>query len=390
MHVNSNDISSGILKAIGTIIGVSLILYFLWLIQTVLVYIVIAAVLSLIARPIIKFLTGKLKFPNTLAVVATIGLFSSLIFGLIRMFIPLISQQGRNLSLLDFDALKEDYIQIGDHLSNHFLNTKFNILDQFQSIDFLSSIKEIPNLLNTIVGAVGSLSIGLFSVLFIAFFLMKDSKILHGGILIIIPKKEEKRIEKSMNTIKDLLSRYFIGLVFQISILFVIYSVTLVIFGIENAIVIAFLCALLNLIPYIGPLIGGVLMLFLTMTSNIGQDFQTVILPTTMYVLMGYVIAQLIDNFFSQPLIFSKSVKSHPLEIFLVIIIGGLLFGVIGMVIAVPTYTALKVILMEFFEDNKIVMALTKGLKEDEDKPDNEEPKPKSLFSRLKSKFSIE
>ncbi|MCB0458603.1 MAG: AI-2E family transporter, partial [Flavobacteriaceae bacterium] len=126
--------------------------------------------------------------------------------------------------------------------------------------------------------------------------------------------------------------------------------------------VIAFLCALLNLIPYIGPLIGGVLMLTLTMTSNLELDFQTEILPKTIYVLIGYIIAQLVDNFFSQPFIFSQSVKSHPLEIFLIIIIGGLLFGVVGMIVAVPVYTALKVILKEFLADNKIVKSLTKDL----------------------------
>ncbi len=360
--MKSNEISKGILKAVASLVGISLFLYFLWLIQTVLVYIVIAAVLSLIARPLIKFLKNKLKFPNIVAVITTIFLFSSFTFGLIKMFIPLISQQGKNLSLLNFDELKEDYVHIAEQLSSHFLNTKFDLAEQFQSIDFLSSFKEIPTLLNTILGTVGSLSIGLFSVLFIAFFLMKDSKILHNGIVLLVPKKNVGKIENSMNSIKELLSRYFIGLVFQITILFVLYSITLSIFGIENAIVIAFLCALLNLIPYIGPLIGGVLMLFLTMTSNIGQDFKTVILPTTIYVLIGYVIAQLVDNFFSQPFIFSKSVKSHPLEIFLIIIIGGLLFGVLGMVIAVPAYTALKVILKEFFADNKIVKALTENL----------------------------
>ena len=78
--------------------------------------------------------------------------------------------------------------------------------------------------------------------------------------------------------------------------------------------------------------------------------------------MIGYFIAQLIDNFFSQPFIFSKTTKSHPLEIFLIIIIGGLLFGVIGMIIAVPMYTALKVILKEFLSDNKIVQSLTKDL----------------------------
>ncbi len=98
------------------------------------------------------------------------------------------------------------------------------------------------------------------------------------------------------------------------------------------------------------------------MTSNIEQDFSTYILPTTIYVLMGYIVAQWIDNFLSQPIIFSKSVKSHPLEIFLVIIIGGLLFGITGMVVAVPIYTAIKVILKEFLNENRIVRNLTKGM----------------------------
>jgi predicted PurR-regulated permease PerM len=138
--------------------------------------------------------------------------------------------------------------------------------------------------------------------------------------------------------------------------------VVLLIFGIKNAVVIAFLCALLNLIPYIGPLIGAFLMVVLTMSSNLGASFSEVILPKTTYVMIGFMIGQLVDNFFSQPFIFSKSVKSHPLEIFLVIIIGGLLFGVIGMITAVPSYTALKVIMKEFLSENKIVKELTKNI----------------------------
>jgi predicted PurR-regulated permease PerM len=98
------------------------------------------------------------------------------------------------------------------------------------------------------------------------------------------------------------------------------------------------------------------------MTSNIGLDFQSEILPTSLYIMLFYFIAQMIDNFVSQPVIFSKTTKSHPLEIFLVIIIGGLLFGVLGMIVAVPLYTALKVILKEFLSENKIVKSLTKDL----------------------------
>ena len=192
--------------------------------------------------------------------------------------------------------------------------------------------------------------------------MLKDGKHIEKFFILLFPIKMKKRVEKSFLDIKTLLSRYFVGLLFQISILFVIYTIILLIFGVKDAVVIAFLCALLNLIPYIGPLIGIVLMSFLTMTSYLGQDFSTIIIPKTIYVIIGYIIAQLIDNFISQPFIFSKSVKSHPLEIFIIILIGGTLFGIGGMILAIPLYTAVKVFLKVFFSHSKLVKKLTKNL----------------------------
>ena len=191
---------------------------------------------------------------------------------------------------------------------------------------------------------------------------MKDSRLLKNGVMTMIPNGTEGRFSKSLETINNLLSKYFIGLLFQITILFIFYTIILFAFNIHNAVVIAFLCALLNLIPYVGPMIGAILMFILSMTSNIGLDFQTEILSTSLWILFWYLIAQLVDNFVSQPLIFSKTTKSHPLEIFLIIIIGGLLFGVVGMITAVPLYTALKVILKEFLSENKIVKSITKDI----------------------------
>ncbi|MBT8393755.1 MAG: AI-2E family transporter, partial [Bacteroidia bacterium] len=94
----------------------------------------------------------------------------------------------------------------------------------------------------------------------------------------------------------------------------------------------------------------------------LGQDFQTVIIPKASWVLIGFIIGQLVDNFFSQPVIFSTSVKSHPLEIFLIILMAGILFGVVGLMVAIPVYTAIKVILKEFLAENKIVRNITKDL----------------------------
>jgi predicted PurR-regulated permease PerM len=360
--MNSKIITNGILKALTIVVGILFLGSFLFAIRSVIIYIVIAGILSLVARPIIVFLRKRLKFPNTIAVIFTMFLMLGILSGLIGLFVPLVTEQGKSLSLLEVDQLQKNIQEIFNQTTTYFSSKGIDVISELKNLDFITQFKEIPNLLNAILGALGSLSVGLFSVLFISFFFMKDSQLLAKGLLTIIPNGTEKRFSKSLETINNLLSRYFIGLLFQITILFILYTLILLIFGIDNAIVIAFLCALLNLIPYIGPMIGAVIMFVLSMTGSIGQDFQSEIVSTSLWILFWYFIAQFIDNFLSQPLIFSKTTKSHPLEIFLIIIIGGILFGVVGMITAVPLYTALKVILKEFLADNKIVKSITKDI----------------------------
>jgi predicted PurR-regulated permease PerM len=362
--MNSKTISNGILQAVAIILGVALVLYFLHQIQSVIVYIAVASVISLIGRPIVLFLERKLKFKNTIAVIVSMLILLGIFAGLVGLFIPLVIKQGQNLSLLNIDELQGNIENLYSEIITYFDLHQIDVEQSFKQSNLFSKIDFalIPNFLNSVISGLGSFSIGLFSVLFISFFFLKDSKLFENGILTFIPDSKESRWNTSSTKIKDLLSRYFVGLIFQILILFIIYTIGLLIIGVENAIVIAFLCALLNLIPYVGPLIGAFLMLTLTMTSNLGESFSNVILPKTFWVFIVFMIGQLVDNFGSQPIIFSKSVKSHPLEIFLVILITGILFGVVGLIIAVPAYTAIKVILKEFLSENKIVKKLTKDL----------------------------
>lgn len=366
--MTSKTITSGILRAVAILAGIVIVLYFLYQIQSVLAYLCIAAVIALIGKPIVIFLKRRLKMPNTIAVIVTMVLMVGLLSGLIALFIPLLSEQGRNLSLLDVNKLQENlnslYFEVNQYFSatpdtvNELLKESHlekNILDGFD-------IGFIPNFLNSFFSVLSTVSIGLFSVLFISFFFLKDSDLIQNGLLLFVPEGKESNMINSIYKINNLLSRYFVGLLLQLFILFVIYATTLALVGIENAIVIAFLCALFNVIPYIGPIIGGVLMIVLTMTTNLGADFTSIILAKSGYVLIGLIVGQLVDNFFSQPFIFSNSVKSHPLEIFLIIIIAGLLFGVVGMIVAVPGYTAIKVILKEFLTENRFVKSITKNL----------------------------
>lgn len=362
--METNNLSNNIVKATLKLSLIALGIFIFLKLKILLVYLLLAAVIALIGRPIVIFLKTKIKFGNLLATSITLLLLVSTILGVVSLFIPLVIQQGENLSLLNLNALEENLNQLLKEISGYFKLEESNFKDSasLKSLFNVENLEAIPEFLNYLLSLVGSFTVGLFSVTFISFFFIKDSRLLENAILIFVNDKSEDKLKKSFEKIKNLLSRYFLGLLLQISILLVLYSIILLVFGIKNAFVIAFLCALLNLIPYIGPLFGAFLMMFLTMTSNLEADFSTVILPKTIYVMIGFTIGQLVDNIFSQPYIFSNSVKSHPLEIFIVILAGGTLMGTIGMIVAIPLYTSLRVILKEFLSDNKIVKSLTQNL----------------------------
>ena len=360
----SGFVPNSLLKSIIYLISLILVGYIIYELKIIIGYIIIASILTLLARPVVKLLTHKLKFGSTLASIVAISFILIVISGVISLLIPLVLEQGKNLSLLNVNAFQDKintlYTEFNDYLNKFNIDLNQSLID----IEGLTknSVEAIPVLLNSVGSILGSITLGILSVIFITFFLLKDGEYFEKLFTQLFPTKMKKRIEKSLTEIKVLLSRYFLGLLFQLTILFTMYTIILLIFGVKDAVVIAFLCALLNLIPYIGPLIGIILMSFLTMTSYLGQDFSSVIIPKTIYVIIGYVFAQLIDNFLSQPYIFSNSIKSHPLEIFLVILSGGILFGIVGMILAIPLYTVIKVFLKVFFSNNALVKKLTKNI----------------------------
>ncbi len=362
--MTSKIIANGILKALATIIAIGLVLFFITKVQTVIVYLIVSIVLSLITNPLVEFLRRKLRFSNTLAVVTTMFLLILVLVGLILMFIPLITSQSESLSLLNTAEIEKNILELVDKINIYLSSHNIDAINMLKKSNITSKLdfNIIPSFLNSILNTISSFGMGLASVLFITFFILKDKVLFIVGIKKILPDDHEEKILNSFSKINQMLSRYFIGLIIQLFIVFILYIIVLLIFGVENAFIIAFLCAILNIVPYVGPLIGSVLAAILTMIGNLGGDFQTQILPTTLYVMIGFWVVQLIDNNVSQPIIFSKSVNSHPLEIFLVTLVSGFLFGITGMIIAIPFYTMIKVVAKEFFPDNKVIIAVTKNM----------------------------
>lgn len=362
--ITSKTIANGILKAIGILILIAVGLYFLYQIQSVIIYLVIAFILTLIGNPILDFFKRKLRFNHIFATITTLIIFFLIMAGVIMLFIPLILAQGESLSLLNTADIEKNILrlinQIAAFLENHNIDSKKMLRES--NISSKINFSFVPNFINMILGTISSFGVGLASVLFITFFFLKDRLLFIVNTKKLIPDAQEDKILNSLAKINHLLSRYFIGLLLQLLIVFICYLTVLLIFGIENAVIIAFLCAILNIVPYIGPLIASFIAAVLTMISNLGSDFQSETLPLTIYVMIGFWIVQIIDNNLSQPIIFSKSVSSHPLEIFLVILIAGFLFGIVGMIVAVPLFTILKVFAKEFFPENKVIQLFTKNI----------------------------
>lgn len=362
--MNSNKISRGIVKAIAVLSGIAILLYFLFVIRSVLLYIFIASVIGLIFRPVVVFLANRLRFGRTLASITTLLLVIGLITFIIKTFFPIIVEQSKNISEIDFDRVKQDLNELNIQASEYIGVEKIDIVEAIKRTDFVKNFDTeiVASFMEVFFSNIGDLVVGLFAVLFISFFLLRDDRIVTKTVTSFAAVGKEHKFLIVLEKIKSLLSRYFIGLFLQTMIVSGLYFLMLIYLDVKNPVAIALICGFLNIVPYLGPLIGGAVIVLVVVSNNLGADFSSELLPLLSKVLIGVGLVQLLDNLISQPFIFSQSVKSHPLEIFIVIIIGGLTFGIAGMILAVPVYTTIKVISKEFLSEYKIVKHLTKDL----------------------------
>jgi predicted PurR-regulated permease PerM len=200
------------------------------------------------------------------------------------------------------------------------------------------------------------------SILFIAFFFLKEQGLFLDALQAIVPSKYEKEVIHALDDSSRLLRRYFVGVSIQVTTITIFVSLVLTVFGMKNALLIAFFAALINVIPYLGPVIGATFGVLITISSNLDLPFYEEMLPLIFIVIITFAAMQFLDNFVLQPFIFSNSVSAHPLEIFIVILVGAKLSGIVGMVLAIPVYTVIRVIAKSFLSEFRLVQKLTKKL----------------------------
>lgn len=368
------NISRYILFAAGLVVVGSIVYYF----SDIVAYVLVSWVLSLIGQPFMHFFQkkvriGKFKIGVNTSAVLTLLIFILIATLLILMFVPLIVEQANNLATVDYatiaKALEEPIQQLNNWVANMgIVESGKSPSDQVQeALSGWFEPSKIGNLFSSALGFAGNFLVAIFSILFITFFFLKENRLFVNFLTLLVPKGYEYKVKKSMKNITTMLTRYFGGITLQVTIITLIVSIALSLLGVKNALLIGFFAALINVIPYLGPLIGASFAVFITISSNLGLDFYSEMLPLIAKVGGVFAFMQLTDNFILQPYIFSNSVSAHPLEIFLVILIGGKLGGIVGMILAIPSYTVLRVIASVFLSEFKIVQQLNDRLKLEEE-----------------------
>ncbi len=355
-----------------SILGFVLLAFMVWYFSNVVVYVLISAVLAVLGHPLVRFLDklkiGRYTLPHSFNAILVLILFVALFVGFFLFFVPLISRQAALISQINMEEIMEYFRDPISRLQAFLQDYDIIAHDQtIQSIletqvKSLVSLAAFSNIFGSLLNATSSFLMGTFSILFITFFFLKDEGMLSNFIVVLAPQKYERKVRHAMMEIHRMISRYFIGLLTELVSMMTMISIGLMIGGIKGAVIIGFLGGLMNIIPYLGPLIGASMGVLLAVTTTLSMGLYDEVLSNIIEVLVVFSVANLIDNIVLQPLIYSTSVKAHPIEIFLVIIMAGTLAGIPGMILAIPGYTVLRVVAREFFDQFRIVRKLTDNM----------------------------
>ena len=347
-----------IAKAALQLLGIALGVYTLFLIKGVIAYAIIALYLSVLGRPLFKLIRdkspiGKIVGPTGSATLTMLAI-GTIFFLIISWFVPLILQEFAFLQTIQYDrlisSLEKEISQLSTLLENLGMDSQSELQKINQSLQGFASVEAISNAVQGVLGSVGNIIVGLFSIAFISFFLIREQELAHTFIDYITPKKYHNKVDVIVPQIKRIVTRYSFGILLQVTAIFILLSIGMTLIGVEGAVVLALTAAIFNLIPYVGPIIGATLGILLGLgqlyAMGTSDPALEVDLVQGLYLLIGlFLVVQLLDNIVFQPFIFSNSVGAHPLEIFIVISIAGTLLGVGGMIFAVPAYSIIRLVM---------------------------------------------
>ena len=348
------------------------VLFLVWYFSSIVVYILVSAVLAVMGRPLVKRLSGVhirgWQIPRWLAALVTLVVIWAIFAACFSLFVPLVFNKINQFAHVDFAAVMAS---IGEPLARAQLDLQhlFSLPESTFSLseELTDALREIIDfdslnlIFSSIVNLVISSVIAIFSISFITFFFLKEEGLFYAMVTSVFPEHYHENITRALDSVTLLLARYFTGILSESLLLTIAVSLVMMAFGMKtvDAAFIGLTMGIMNVVPYAGPLIGGIFSVFVGIVTPIeGMPVG----HTVLVIICSLLVIKGLDDFVLQPTLYSERVKAHPLEVFLVILIAGSLAGIVGMLLAIPSYTVLRVFAKEFFSQFSLVRKLTEKI----------------------------
>ncbi|MFH1159537.1 MAG: AI-2E family transporter [bacterium] len=343
--------------------------FLFWYFSGIVTILLISVIVFIIGEPLVALIDrikiGKRRFPHLLSTILTLLLIMVVFFSLCSFFIPLIIQEARLISTIEMHKLASYYSKQINGLQNILID--FGVMPHEMSVTTFIE-KKLFNIVNfgffsdlvkDIFSFTGKFFFDTFSVIFLSFFFLHDTTMIRRVVLLLVHQKYEEQTIRVLDKSKHLLSRYYIGLMINIMVMVTLYTCGLLIIGVKGALVIGLFGGIIHIIPYLGPVMATMMGVVLGVTGVVSVGDYAMMGSTALRIILVYLTAILIDVIVLEPIIYGKSVKAHPVEIFLVIIAAGSIGGIPAMIIAVPSYTFIRIVLKEFLSQFQVVRSLT-------------------------------
>ncbi len=367
----------------GILIFLSLVLicagaWAFWQIRTILLYVLVAGILAMITRPLEnklqKIRIKKFKLPRAIRALVILLSIYLVIFSIFAIFVPLFVNQAKIISEVDSKQLTTAFHEPILQLENAFTGLSKMQSDSVPKENFEQFIQsgagkildatKVSGIANGLVSFFSSMMVAFFAISFFTFFFIKDGSAILEMLLLLAPVNRLQNIRNIIDESQFMLRKYFTGVLIDVAFVSTFVGIGLALCGVPNAFIIGVFAGVMNIVPYVGPLIGGAFAIVIGVSSNLTLDFYMGILPLIERIILVFVAMNLTDAFLVQPFIFSKRVKAHPIEIFLVVLVAGTIAGIGGMIVAVPLYTIIRIIAKEFLSKYRFVQRLTDELEE--------------------------
>lgn len=369
IRMNSNQ---NIARWFAGALVMAVVVALLWYFRTTVIYIIISAVVAILGRPLVRSLSSvsvrNHSLPRWLAALITLVLIWAVLITFCVVVVPLVVGKVTNLATLDLSSV---FANIQEPLAavQHYLSSISVVPEQSVSVSeiLVGWLRKVLNFdtlnsaFSSVVDTTLSMVVAFFSISFITFFFLKEDGLFFKMVTSLFPERHKDNVLRALEKISVLLSRYFVGLFAESCILMVVISLVLVAFGLhlQNAVFIGVIMGIMNVIPYAGPVMGGIASLFVGVVSPI----EGCTIGYTLAVIVGTLLTvKGVDDFVIQPTLYSERVNAHPLEVFLVILLAGSAAGIVGMLVAIPSYTVIRVFAKEFFSQYTLVKNLTKDI----------------------------